>query len=713
MRPWSDDPASVRPMLATTADAPLESPALVYEPKYDGIRAIVSVLPAGRGSPAVRFWSRLGNEKTAQFPEIADALRTWAKRVDRPLLLDGEIVALDDDGAPSGFQNLQGRIHLKTPDKRAPFEADAERPVTGRHAVALILFDILRDGAEDVRPLPLGERRGRLEAILRDVRDPRLRISEQARGDGREMDRRAHTLGWEGLIAKNADSVYKSGRRSPDWRKLKLVRHQTCVVGGWTEPRGSRPFFGALLLGVHDDSGRLQYVGHTGAGFSDAELGRVWKALQSLKTKTCPFEPVPRTNERPHWVRPRLVVEVKFTEWTADNKLRHPTYLGMRDDVKPESVRREPESKPRAGRAAPAARQPGESSGSAGPRPVATPRPRTAARPVAADRTSKTTPTKSAVARLLDRLDEIQDRGGDGVLELPGGDRLEITNLRKVFWPALKLTKGDLFRHYVRAAPVILPVLADRPLVLKRYPNGIDAKPFYQHRAPDALPPGVRVQMVETGTERRPHFIGGDLKTLLYTVQLASISQDPWFSRVAAGDIVDHVAIDLDPPDGMPFAKVLDVAKWVSDELEELGTRGFPKTSGSGGLHVYVPMPPGTAYDAALLFCQIVATMVANKHPKLATVERAVKGRRGRIYVDYLQNIKGKTLASAYSPRANEFAGVSTPVTWKEIAEGVSPKDFTILNFADRLAAVGDLWAALRKAKGADLRAVTKYMRAR
>jgi bifunctional non-homologous end joining protein LigD len=247
--------------------------------------------------------------------------------------------------------------------------------------------------------------------------------------------------------------------------------------------------------------------------------------------------------------------------------------------------------------------------------------------------------------------------------------------------------------------------------VLKRYPNGVDAKPFYQHRAPDTLPPGVRVQMVETGTERRPHFIGGDLKTLLYTAQLASISQDPWFSRTGAEDVVDHVAIDLDPPDGMPFAKVLEAAKRVRDELEGLGTRGFPKTSGSGGLHVYVPMPPGTTYDAGLLYCQIVATMVANKHPKLATVERAVKGRHGRIYVDYLQNIKGKTLASAYSARANDFAGVSTPVTWKEIDEGVSPKDFTIRNFAARLADVGDLWAALRKAKGADLRAVMKYTR--
>jgi len=691
-------------MLATTADAPHESPALVYEPKYDGIRALVSVVPAARrGSPEVQFWSRLGNEKTAQFPEIAQALAAWAKGLDRPVILDGEIVALDDDGAPVGFQNLQGRIHLKAPGQEA---------LTGGRDVALILFDILRDGTEDVRPLPLRARRARLEALMDGVRDPRLRISEQVGADGREMYRRAQNLGWEGLIAKNADSTYKSGRRSPDWRKLKLIRHQTCVVGGWTEPRGSRPFFGALLLGVYDDSGRLQHIGHSGAGFSDAELGRVWKALQALKTKTCPFVPVPRTNERPYWVKPQLVVEVKFTEWTADSKLRHPTYLGMRDDVKPASVRREPEADLRRGKKVVASATRTGSRSAARPSASAQ-KPSPAARPVAAERTAKTSLTKSVVARLLGQLDDIQERGGDGVLDLPGGDRLEITNLRKVFWPSLKLTKGDLFRHYVRTASAILPVLADRPLVLKRYPNGVDAKPFYQHRAPDKIPPGVRVQMVATDAEQRPHFIGGDLKTLLYTAQLASISQDPWFSRAGAEDIVDHVAIDLDPPDGMPFARVLEVAKGVRDELAGLGTRGFPKTSGAGGLHVYVPLPPDTTYDAGLLFCQIVATMVANKLPKLATVERAVSARRGRIYVDYLQNIKGKTLASAYSARANDFAGVSTPVTWDEIDDGVSPKDFTIRNFAERLADVGDLWAGLRKAKGADLRAVMKYTRSR
>jgi len=700
-------------MLATAADAPLESPGLVYEPKYDGIRAIVSAGPSSHA----RFWSRLGNEKSAQFPEIVQSLDAWASRLDRDVLLDGEIVALDEDGEPSGFQNLQGRIHLKSGPQPAPRATSKGRlkaaSTSGKTAssatsstsetdgvqVALIVFDLLRDGPEDLRGLPLRERRTRLEALLRGVRDRRLRLSEQAAGDGRELQTRAEKLGWEGLIAKSADSAYKSGRRSPDWRKLKLVRHQTCIVGGWTEPRGSRPFFGALLLGVHENDGTLRYVGHSGAGFSDAELGRVWKKLQALKTKNSPFLPVPKTNERPYWVKPQLVVEVKFTEWTADGKLRHPTYPGVRDDIKPAGVKKEPVAMVR--------RKANADKGSKTPR-VDVAEAAGTTRAIAAERTAKSAVSKTTVNALLQQLDAIQDRGGDGTLELPKGERLDVTNLGKVFWPALKLTKGDLLRHYVRVAPVILPVLADRPLVLKRYPNGVDAKPFYQHRAPDKLAAGVRVQMVETENEQRPHFIGGSLLTLLYTAQLASISQDPWFSRTTNLDEIDHVAIDLDPPDGLPFARVLDVAKWVREELDGLKAVGFPKTSGSGGLHVYVPMPPGTTYGAGVLFCQIVATMVANRHPKLATVERAVKARGKRIYVDYLQNIKGKTLASAYSPRANDFAGVSTPLTWDEVEAGVTPKDFTLRNFADRLAAVGDLWAGLRKAKGADLRAAAK-----
>ena len=320
--------------------------------------------------------------------------------------------------------------------------------------------------------------------------------------------------------------------------------------------------------------------------------------------------------------------------------------------------------------------------------------------------------TKSAIQSLLTQLDEIEAGPGGGVITFPGG-RLEVSNLRKPFWPKVKLTKGDLLRHYVRVAPYILPVLAERPLVMKRFPNGIAGAPFYQHRAPDKVPAGVRIERVDAGSEIRPHLVGGSLTTLLYTAQLGSISQDPWFSRADSPGEIDHIAIDLDPPDDLPYRKVLDVALWVRDALATLKATGFAKTSGAGGLHVYVPMPAGTAYDSGFLFAQIVATMVAEQHPAQATVERSIKARGRRIYVDYMQNVLGKTLASAYSARASEFAGVSTPLTWDEVEEGVSPRDFTVANFDRRIADAGDVWAGLRKAKPADIRSLKPTTAAR
>jgi bifunctional non-homologous end joining protein LigD len=339
--------------------------------------------------------------------------------------------------------------------------------------------------------------------------------------------------------------------------------------------------------------------------------------------------------------------------------------------------------------------------------------------------------TRTTVQSLLKHLDDLEDGAGGGVITIADGS-LDVSNLRKPFWPSVLrdpnargrrktaagarrgvLTKGDLLRHYVRVAPFILPVLEERPLVMKRYPNGVAGAPFYQHRAPDRVPPGVDIARVTTGTETRPHLIGGTLTTLLYTAQLGAISQDPWFSRVASPAAIDHIAIDLDPPDDLPYDRVLDVARWVRDALLTLKATGFAKTSGAGGLHVYVPMPPDTSYDSGLLFAQIVATMVAEAHPKQATIERSLRARGRRVYLDFMQNALGKTLASAYSARASDFAGVSTPLTWDEVEAGVSPRDFSVANFARRLETTGDLWAGLRKGKGADLRALSRVMESR
>ncbi len=661
-------------MLATLSDPPLTGRSLIYEPKYDGIRAIAEITPSPRGTD-VRLWSRLGNEKTSQFPSIVSALRDLGDAVGRPLVLDGEIVALDRDSKPTGFQRLQGRIHLVGP-------TDVER-IEREQPVAFIAFDILRDGDEDVRGLPLTERRARLERLLDGRLSTILRISEQAMNDGRELHARAKAEGWEGLIVKDAASPYQSGRRSPTWRKLKLLHEQEFVVGGWTEPRQTRQHFGALLLGVYDkDKPGLVYVGHTGTGFDQKELDRVSKLLRAREIRQSPFTEKIKTNEPAHWVRPDLVAQVRFTEWTDDRKLRHPVYLGLRDDKRPRSVQIEVPVKK------------GEEKRNT--------------------KTTKRNPLASQeTIAVVEQLRALEDARKDGTIQLPDGLRLGVTNLAKMFWPKLKLTKGDLLRYYATVSPFALHAVLDRPLVMKRFPNGVDGLAFYQQKSQkEQPPPGVRIEvlpddldpMSEPGARR---FIGGNLITLLYMTQLAAISQDPWFSRVQSPLDADYVALDLDPGDGTPFAKVLDVARWVRDELESLKVTAVPKTSGASGLHVYIPLPKHTSYESGQLFCQIVATVIAAKHPKVATVERKVKARpRGTVYVDYLQNILGKTLATAYSARASDYAGVSTPLTWKEIDEGVDPRDFTIVTAPARFAEVGDLWARLRTGKPANLEAV-------
>ena len=682
-------------MLATLAEAPLTGAGLLYEPKYDGIRALVHLPPASDRA-GVTIWSRLGNQKTAQFPSVVRALEPARAALERPLLIDAELVALDERGRPAGFQRLQGRIHLRS--EREVAIVDKAQPV------AMIAFDLLRDGDEDVRGLPLSDRRARLEQRLGPYTSATIRISEQAARDGRPFYDRALREGWEGLIVKEARSPYQSGRRSPAWRKLKVVNEQEFVVGGWTEPRQTRSCFGALLLGVRDQkTGTLTYVGHTGTGFNQAELERVWKLLKAREIRTSPFSNRIKTNEPAHWARPDLVAQVRFTEWTADEKLRHPVYLGLRDDKRPEEVTRERRVRSERGK-------------TAGAHHGATERTETIFKENARSPKKKT--PLSPVSSVISQLRALEDARRDGTVELPDGSRLGVTNLHKIFWPNPELTKGDLIRYYAEVSALILPAVADRPLVMKRFPNGIEGMAFYQQRSRQEKPPdGVRVETlpddldpISEADARR--FVGGSLITLLYMTQIAAISQDPWFSRVQSPLDADYVALDLDPGDDTPFSRVLEVARWVHDELETLRVPGVPKTSGSSGLHIYIPLPPGTSYESGMLFCQIVATIVASRHPKVATVERTVRARpRGTVYVDYLQNILGKTLATAYSARASDFAGVSTPLAWEEVHQGVDPRDYTIVTAPARFKSVGDLWKRLRTSKPANLEAVFRKYR--
>ena len=317
----------------------------------------------------------------------------------------------------------------------------------------------------------------------------------------------------------------------------------------------------------------------------------------------------------------------------------------------------------------------------------------------AAGRKSPAKGASAGSAGVVQQIESLRAGSGAGTLRLSSRSTLDVTSLGKVFFPETGQTKGDIMRYYARVAGTLLPLIQDRPLVLKRYPNGVNGPSFYQQNAPDEVPAGVRTGMITSDKgERQSRFIGGDLTTLLYTVQIGNISVDPWHSRVQSLDFADYMILDLDPGDDATFERVVDVARWVRDEIDALGLHGALKTSGSSGLHIYVPLPPKTTDETSRDLAEVIASRVAGAHPKEATVERSVKARaRGTIYVDWLQNVKGKTVAGPYAVRARPRATVSTPLHWDELDESLDPLDFTIESVPERIAQEGDLWGPAMK----------------
>jgi bifunctional non-homologous end joining protein LigD len=648
--------AQFSPMLATPAREPPNGAGWTYEPKWDGIRVLA--FAAVDGAALV---TRNGNDKARQFPDVARPLRDLARTLGRPLVLDGELVGARD-GQILRFESLQSRMHTEN--------AGTIRRLAEEEPAALVAFDLLLDGDDVLVREPWSERRARLEALFADLDSATVLLGESTR-DRETLLRKAREQGWEGLIAKRMDAAYHPGTRSRHWLKLKLENRQEFVVGGWTEPRNSRQYIGALLLGYYDESGALRYAGHTGTGFSQDELRSLHARLRRLERKTAPFAEQPATNERAHWTTPRIVVEVRFNEWTRKGILRQPVYVGLRDDREPAEVVREPTALPG-----------GDAQAVAEPTDDTVP-----SSPPARNR-------GSLAARTVAELERVEAEGGSGTLPLGRAGRLEVTSLGKVFFPRIGKTKGALLRYYAGMADHILPFMKDRPLVLKRFPDGEGGKSFYQQNAPENVPKGVRVETIHDadGSEQR-RFVGGNLATLLHTVQLGAISYDPWHSRVGRLRFADYTILDLDPGPGATFRVVVAVARAVKEELDRTGLTAALKTSGSTGLHIYIPIPARTPLESATLAAQILATRVAARHPKIATVERMTRNRpRGTVYVDYLQNILGKTVAGVYAARARPLATVSTPLDWTELSDDLDPDRFTIDSVPGRIARKGELW---------------------
>lgn len=665
-------------MLAS-AGAALPGAGWTYEPKYDGIRVLAFVSPR-----RVHLMTRNHKDKATQFPEIADALRTIAKTTRRTYILDGEIIATHA-GKPVRFQQLQRRMQVQD-----------EASITGfrdRNPVALVLFDIVADGSTMWTDEPWTVRHERLQQQIGTHQSDRVRMTETRPHRGAQLLELARKEGWEGVIAKRMDATYELGVRTDSWRKIKIEHRQEFVIGGYTEPRRSRQYFGALLLGYYDGD-TLVYAGHTGGGFTHQGLADMYAKLTRLHRATSPFHPIPTTNERPHWVQPKIVVEIKFSEWTGDGRLRQPIFVGIRDDKEPHDVTREPDSIP----ATSAARRGRKIAARATPRTASasgiTTRKTTAKNGTTSSGTRRATSSRN----VIEQLDTIEANGGSGTLAIRGTPGLRVTHLGKRFFPKPKKTKGDVMRYYADIAHLILPTIQDRPLVLKRFPEGVGKESFYQQNASDDVPAGIRTDVIRPAGEPQRRFIGGDLPTLLYTIQLGAISVDPWHSRVDTLDDADYTILDLDPGTSARFPRVIRVARAVREVLEDFGLHGALKTSGATGLHVYLPLPKGIDNESARLVAQLVATEVATRYPKEATVKRAVRGRSSTaVYVDYLQNIRGKTVAGPYCLRATPDATVSTPLAWDELTDDLDPREFTIDSAPARFAATGDLWKTLMR----------------
>jgi len=664
-------PKDVSPMLATLVDKPFDEAGWSYEVKWDGYRAMAYL---NKGAVEVR--SRNNKSFNEKFYPVYNALKEW--KVDA--VVDGEIVVLNEKGL-SNFSQLQ--------EWRS--EADGQ--------LFYYLFDILWLAGRDLTGLPLSERRQWLASIA--PKNDMLRVSEFYAASGTEFFEAARKMELEGIIAKKDESVYTSGVRTRDWLKIKTASRQEVVIGGYTLNEGSSKPFSSLLVGVFE-KGKLQYTGKIGTGFSQALQKELLQRFRPLVRKTCPFAVVPDINKpsrfRPDppeakavWLKPELLCEVSFREMTDDGVMRHPSFEGMREDKSAKEVGIE--------QAAPVEEVVGETDEKAPERKVS--KKKASAK---LDTTKILTPGKQRGRRtLLNPKDASQVRSVNG-------HELSFSNLGKIFWPKEKYTKRDLLNYYYQAAPYILPYLKDRPQSLNRYPNGIAGKSFYQKDVTATAPAWVKQFPYHTSKGEDKNFlVVEDEASLLWMANMGAIEMNPWNSTILKPDHPDWCIIDLDPTEKNPFEQVIQTAQVTKEILDDLGVSGYCKTSGSTGIHIYIPMGAKYTYDECQLFGKLIATRVHDELPAFTSIERMTDKRKGKIYVDYLQNRPKATLAAPYSVRPKPGATVSMPLHWEEVKKGLKMAQFTLVNAMDRISAGGDLFRPVL-GKGVNMEKILKKL---
>ncbi len=625
--------AKIEPMLASLAKGAFDSPDWAFEPKWDGVRTLAYV-----DGGEVRLQSRNLRDVTAQYPEVEMSM-AQALVGGYQAIVDGEIVALDPEGRPS-FQLLQPRMHQTDPAR-----IRALRQTT---PVFYYVFDLLWLDGEDLTRKPLRERKKALAEVVEPMNA--VRMSEHVVAHGTALFEAARDKGLEGIVAKRLDAPYAQGR-SALWLKIKAKRTIDCVVGGWTEGQGGRTKqLGAVLLGVYEEQDRLKYVGHAGSGFDERTLRDLLDELRELETKSSPFVSLPKANAPAHFTRPELVCSVEFAEWTAEGLLRHPVYKGLRADVDPKDCRGgERETDPKSA-------------------------------------------TKRAAAELRERKAQpvVPQKLVPAVLNIEGRE-LKLTNLDKLLWPEDGYTKADLVRYYIDASPYALPYLRDRPLTLKLFPDGVHAAHFYQKDKPDFTPPWVHTWRSES--ERNEYILCNDLPTLVWLANYTAIEMHPTLSRADDPEHPDMVMIDVDPQTGATWAQVKRVAGAVKAILDARALVGFPKTTGSRGIHVLIPVARRYTFKEVREYVQEIAALVHQEMPTVVTREWQKAKRGPKVMIDYLQNAAGKTTAGPYSVRPRPGAPISTPFRWDELDDLVGSDQFTFANIRARLAEVGDLLA--------------------
>lgn len=606
----------VKPMLATKAPEIFNKANWIYELKWDGYRALANIQKG-----KVDLYSRNGISFKAKFKEIYDQL----KNIPHDAILDGEVVALDENGKPV-FQKLQN--YQKEPSGELRY----------------YVFDLLFLNGHNIMHLPLTERKSLLPGVIEDI--PQVFYCDHVESMGKAFFEQAVDMGMEGVIAKKADSKYSPGTRSDKWLKIKAFESQEALICGYTDSDTGGPF-GSLILGMHRNE-ELVYIGNCGTGFSDQDKKDLFRKFQPLATEKKPFKKKVNLKGRaPTWLNPELICEVQFSEWTRSGHMRHPSFKGLRIDKIPQEVTKEKTA--RVPKHKPAAKKEGE------------------------------------------------------FLEI-GGISVPISNLDKIYWPESGLRKYDLIEYYLQVSEIILPFLVDRPQNLHRHPNGINEEGFYQKDTAGIFPHWLETVKVhsKSGGKDIEYLLCQNEASLIYLANLGCIELNPWSSRKENLLHPDYTVIDIDPAEKTTFEQVIEVALVTKEILDRAKIKGYVKTSGSSGMHIYIPLGGKYSYDEARDFTKVLCYFIKEELPGLTSMERNIKKRKGKIYLDFLQNRKGQTLAAPYCARPKPGATVSAPLEWDEVKTGLDMREFNIQTMPERILNKPDLFKPVL-GKGIDI----------